>query len=89
MPRYNIIHNNKYMHFSGVVDAPLTNFINIDEYKKYYISEYSEKDYNDFIAGNRNMMDIDEAVEYYNMNREDKLTKEEFLQFYGFYEVNT
>lgn len=85
MPRYTIKHkiNNidHYMHFSGICDAPLTPFLNIDEYKEYYINEYSENDWQEWLNGKRNMEDINYAVMCYNMNisESEQLTDDEFI----------
>jgi hypothetical protein len=86
MPRCTIKHtiNNTdyYMHFSGICDEPLTNFMPLDQFKEYYINEYSEDDWKSFQMGNRNMNDIDWAVLSYNLNipENKQLTKERFIE---------
>lgn len=88
MPRYTIKHKindiDYYMHFSGICDEPLTNFMPIEQYKEYYINEYSENDWNDFLMGIRNMEDLHYAVTCYNMNipESKQLTESQFLEKY-------
>lgn len=91
MPRFNIKHTEngitKYMHFSGVSSGPITDFLDYDNYKKFYISEYSEDDFIDFEKGNRNKMTLTEAINDYNLNsdKDDKLNKKQFLEKFKFY----
>jgi hypothetical protein len=70
------------MHFSGICDEPLTNFMPLEQFKEYYINEYSEDDWKSFQMGNRNMNDIDWAVLSYNLNipENKQLTKERFIE---------
>lgn len=89
MPRYTIKHKindiDHYMHFSGIVDAPLTPFLLLDEYKEYYINEYSEKDWKEWLMGRRNMEDINYAVRCHNMNipESEQLTESQFIKKYS------
>jgi len=86
MPRYTIKEEIKnktyYMHFSGIIETPLTSFLLIDDFKAYYLSEYNKYDWEDFLAGKRNMMTLDDAILMYNSNINKKLTKDQFIEKY-------
>lgn len=84
MPRYNVKveldDQTYYFHFSSVIEAPLCKFMLLDDYKKWYIDRYNEDDWNKFMAGKCNRMTFDEAVEAYNLSRDEKITKEQFIE---------
>jgi hypothetical protein len=84
MPRYTIKYKDRYMHFSGIADAPLTNFLIEEKFKEFYIEEYSEIDWLAFKSGKRNRMTLEEALDSYNCNLKEgrKISKEEFLKIY-------
>ena len=92
MPRYNIIYRDgdieKYMHFSGISESPLTNFMVDEDYKELYIRTYSEEAWEKFKAGKSNIMTLGDAINMYNLNKPDykQLTKKEFLYKFHFYD---
>ena len=92
MPRYTVEHtkNNitKYLHFSSIIDEPITNFMTKKEYKDWYIKEYSKEDYEDYLKGKRNKMDLERAVICCNLNKNEcqHLNEKQFLEKYKFYQ---
>jgi len=46
MPRFTIKIKDKYFHWSTIVDAPITDGMNLEDFRKWYKYEYSS-DYNE------------------------------------------
>jgi hypothetical protein len=46
MPRFTIKIKDRYFHWSTIVDAPITDGMLVDEFRKWYIFEYGNSGYN-------------------------------------------
>lgn len=45
MPRFTVKIKDKYFHWSTIVDAPITDGMTLDEFRKWYIKEYGRNGY--------------------------------------------
>jgi hypothetical protein len=81
--RYTVKANNRYLYWSSIVNAPVTPFLDIKEWKEWYINEYSENDYIDWLKGNRKSLDIDIALSLYNIQHKKNIKKETFIKKYS------
>lgn len=81
--RYTVTSNNKFLYWSSIVNAPVTPFLDAEKWKTWYINEYSEYDYMDWLKGNRKSLDIHVALSLYNIQHKNNITKETFIKRYS------
>jgi hypothetical protein len=93
MPRYIIKLADKYLEWSTIVDAPVTNGMSLEEFKEYYKSEYGVQGLNGLEERLKRVEEkgtssiyegsVDEVISGNRAgDNEKKLTKEEIIEKY-------
>lgn len=86
--RYTVkYYNNKigdylYLHWSDIIKAPVTNFLDRYEFKKWYIEQYSEYEYNLWDKGYRKSIILETVIKKYNIRYKKKLDENSFLNIF-------